>query len=163
MTNQERITSGPGPIAAVVAFAVFMALLVGSYKAMENRPDVGWGPGHDTNHSTSASRIEQVAVMSETRELSHSPDFQRAEVTAVMGHGLLDLREAEIQGAEAVVECLVLMGQATIRVPEDWTVVTKEVVLMGGTHNRTRKDAADPAKRLRIEGLVLMGGLVVTH
>jgi predicted membrane protein len=162
MTNQERITSGPGPIAAVVAFAVFLALLVGSYKAMENRPDAGWSPGQDTNHSSSASRIDSVAVMSETRQLSDSPDFERAEVTAVMGHGVLDLRKAEIQG-EAVVECLVFMGQATIRVPEDWTVVTKEVVLMGGTHNRTRKEAADPAKRLRIDGLVLMGGLVVTH
>ena len=157
-TTQESVKPGPGPVAAILAFAVFLVLLIATYMAFQRHPgdDVHVGDG-------AASRIEQVAVMSESREVSRAPDFRRAEMAAVMGHGILDLREAKIQGREAVVEAFVLMGQATIRIPEDWTVVTKEVVVMGALHNRTRPEGADPEKQLRIEGLVAMGAITVSH
>jgi len=158
-STQDNVKTGPGLITALLAFAVFMALLFGSYKALRDRPE-------DLTHAGvagTASRIEQIAVMSESRETSRTPDFRRAEIAAVMGHGILDLREADIQGREAVIETFVLMGHATIRVPENWTVDTKEVVFMGGTNNRTRREGADPEKRVRIEGIVLMGALTVSH
>jgi hypothetical protein len=158
-TTQESVKPGPGPVAAILAFAIFMALLIGTYMAFQSNP----GGGVQVGDAGTASRIEQVAVMSESREVSKAPDFRRAEVAAIMGHGVLDLREAEIQGREAVVEAFVLMGHATIRIPEDWKVVTKEVVLMGALHNRTRPEGADPEKRLRIEGLVVMGAITVSH
>lgn len=160
-TTRDNVKSGPGLTTALLAFVVFLALLIGAYVTWRDRPDAGIDSV--TSDAGSASRIEQVAVMSESREVSRAPDFRRAEIAAIMGHGILDLREADIQGREAVIESFVLMGHATIRVPEDWTVVTKEVVLMGGLNNRTRREGTNPEKRLRIEGLVLMGALTVSH
>jgi hypothetical protein len=159
MTTTQENVKGPGPVAALLAFAVFMALLIATYMAFQRFPDGGVHVGD----AGVASRIDQVAVMSESREVSKAPDFRRAEVAAVMGHSILDLREAEIQGREAVVEAFVLMGQATIRIPEDWKVVTKNVVVMGGLQNRTRPEGADPDKQLRIEGLILMGAITISH
>ena len=158
-TTQESVKPGPGPVAALLAFAVFLVLLIATYMAFQRYP----GGGVHVGDAGAASRIDQVAVMSESREVSRAPDFRRAEMTAVMGHGILDLREAKIQGREAVVEAFVLMGQATIQIPEDWTVVTKEVVVMGALNNRTRPEGADPEKQLRIEGLVAMGAITVSH
>jgi hypothetical protein len=160
-STRDNVRTGPGLGTALLAFGVFLTLLIGAYMTWRGRPDPGLEA--TTGDAGTASRIEQVAVMSEAREVSRAPDFRRAEVAAVMGHGILDLRQAEIRGREAVIEAFVLMGHATIRVPEDWTVVTKEMVLMGGLNNRTRREGADPAKRLRIEGLVLMGALTITH
>lgn len=158
-TTQENVKPGPGPVAALLAFVVFMALVVATYLAFQRLP----GGGVQVGDAGVASRIETVAVMSESHEVSKAPDFKRAEVAAVMGHSVLDLREAKIQGREAVVEAFVLMGQATIRIPDDWKVVTKNVVMMGGLNNRTRPEGADPEKQLRIEGLVVMGAITVTH
>ena len=162
-STRDNVKRGPGLVAALLAFGVFLVLLFGSHRAFRDRPDLGGGAGAASSAGGDASRIEQVAVLSESRRVSRSPDFRHAEIAAVMGQGTLDLREARMQGREAVIEAFVVMGQATIRVPEDWTVVTKEMILMGGLNNRTRREGADPEKRLRIEGFVLMGALTVSH
>lgn len=158
-STQDNVKTGPGLTTALLAFGVFMALLFGTYKAMGDRRE---DPTH-AGVAGKASRIEQIAVMSESIETSRATDFRRADVAAVMGHGILDLREADIQGREAVIETFVLMGHVTIRVPENWTVVIDDLAIMGATNNRTRREGADPGKRVRIEGITLMGALTISH
>lgn len=158
-STQDSVKRGSGLATALLAFAVFLALLIGAYMAWRNRP----APEVHIGDAGTASRIEQFAMMTESREVSRTPDFRRAEIAAVMGHGVLDLRQADIKGREAVIEAFVLMGHATIRVPESWTVVTKDMVVMGGTRNHTRREGTDPEKRLRVEGMVLMGALTISH
>ena len=78
----------------------------------------------------------------------------------------IDLRQASIApGTEAVIDVFAFWGGIEIKVPEDWTVVTRAVPLMGGVEDKTHVPQPLPAveKRLVISGIVVMGGVVVKN
>jgi len=162
-TTHDSLRTGSGIGAALLAFAFFLSLLFGSYVFWHGGPAREFGTADALAGAGKASRLETTAFMRRAHEVSAASDFRRAEVVTIMGRNIIDLRAADIQGDEAVIENFVLMGHTQIRVPENWTVVSKGMVLMGGLHNRTRREGADPAKRLRLEGLVLMGAVTVSH
>jgi Cell wall-active antibiotics response LiaF, C-terminal len=159
-TTQDNLRANPGVGAALAAFAIFLALMVGSYVYWQGGEGAEMGASGGTSD---APRIEAVAVMGLHEEKNTSQDFRHAETACVMARNVIDLRQADIQGKEAVIENFVLMGRTEILVPEDWTVVTKGITIMGGVENSTRRDKANPSKRLKIEGLVLMGAISIGH
>src|SRR5216683_2769246 len=69
-----------------------------------------------------SSRVSAVAVMGGFDRKITSKEFQNGEITAFMGGGKLDLREAAPAGGQAVVNVFALMGGFEIIVPETWTV-----------------------------------------
>ncbi|HET8945831.1 MAG TPA: hypothetical protein VFQ07_02510 [Candidatus Polarisedimenticolia bacterium] len=156
--EQNRITPGVG--AALFAFALF--LLVGLGAQMFWQRHEGLDRADALTRVEEGARLEALAAFSQRRAVSTAAAFEQADAAALAGRLELDLTGAGLaEGAH--VDTLVVGGRLEIRVPEDWTVVRGEQVLLGTYLNRTLRSQADPAKVLRIEGLVLGGAIVVTH
>jgi hypothetical protein len=110
-----------------------------------------------------SSRLSALAVLGGVDRRVISTAFQGADITAFMGGGKLDLREATIAGPEAVVDILAVMGGFEITTPETWNVIVDMVPIMGGYEDKTRHPTNPAAPRLRIRGFVMMGGLEVRN
>jgi predicted membrane protein len=115
-----------------------------------------------------ADRITVFAVLSGVKRMSNSTRFRGGDVTAFMGGGQIDLRQAIIPpGEEAVIDVLAVMGGCEIVAPPTWNISTPIVPIMGGVEDKRlpplpgATDASLPAPRLVIRGLVLMGGLEI--
>jgi hypothetical protein len=126
----------------------------------------GFG-GRRRGHSADGhSRFSALAIMSGVSRRSNSQAFEGADLTAIMGGCEIDLRHASIApGTEAVIDVFAFWGGIDIKVPEDWTVVTRAIPLMGGIEDKTRLPQPPPPveKRLVISGIVIMGGVAVKN
>jgi len=111
----------------------------------------------------SSARLSALAVLGGVDRRVTADGFQGADITAFMGGGKLDLREAKMSGPEAVVDILAVMGGFEIVTPETWQVIVDVVPLMGGYEDKTRHPADPSAPRLRLRGFVMMGGLEVRN
>ena len=111
----------------------------------------------------SSARLSALAVLGGVDRRVTAEGFQGADITAFMGGGKLDLREAKMAGPEAVVDILAVMGGFEIVTPETWQVIVDVVPLMGGYEDKTRHPADPSAPRLRLRGFVMMGGLEVRN
>lgn len=111
----------------------------------------------------SSARLSALAVLGGVDRRVTSAGFQGADITAFLGGGKLDLREAKMAGAEAVVDILAVMGGFEVLAPETWDVIVDVVPLMGGYEDKTRHPADASAPRLRLRGFVMMGGLEVRN
>jgi hypothetical protein len=106
--------------------------------------------------------INAVALLGGIECASNSRAFKGGDATAVLGGCELDLRHASIEG-EAVLDIFALWGGIEIRVPEDWTIVSRVVPVLGGFADSTRPAQAALTKRLVVRGLVMMAGVEVKN
>jgi len=159
--TQERNSITPGVGAALFAFALFLLVALGA--------QLFWQRHEGLDRSDAGTRIEDgarmdaLAAFSSRRAVSRAAAFERADAAALAGQLELDLTQAGMSPEGAHVDAVVFGGRLLVRVPEDWTVVRGEQILLGTFVNRTLRSQADPAKVLRLEGLVLGGAIVVTH
>jgi predicted membrane protein len=107
--------------------------------------------------------VHGFALMGGTALVSASPGFRGGDLNAIMGGCELDLRKAQVEGDEAVVDVFTLWGGIDIRVPETWKVVGKVVPIMGAFEDKTRQPQAAAGPRLVVRGLVLMGAVEVKN
>jgi hypothetical protein len=131
---------------------------------------VGNLPGHQGQASEGGDHPRLAAVMGSAQRDSDTKVFTGAEMTAMMGSCVLDLRHAQMSpGAEAVVDIFAMMGSVTIRVPDGWTIDTHAVPVLGSFRDDrwpapgVATDAAPVAEspRLVLRGLVMMGSIFV--
>jgi predicted membrane protein len=109
------------------------------------------------------SRMNVVAIMGGVTRGNNSPAFRRADLLAIMGGLEIDLRKAAIHG-EAVIDLFVMWGGIEIRVPDDWTVTSHVVPLMGGVEDKTRPpQTAHAQHNLVLRGVALMGGVEIKN
>ena len=121
------------------------------------------GQRSERGDSDGQSSFSGLAVMGGVTRRSNAQAFQGADLTAVMGGCEIDLRQASIEpGTEAVIDVFALWGGIEIKVPDDWTVVTRVTPLMGGVEDKTRVPQTTD-KRLVVNGFVVMGGVVVKN
>jgi hypothetical protein len=87
--------------------------------------------------------------------------FRSAEAVCVMGGFELDLRDA-LMGAEgtAQIELFVIMGGLHVLVPQNWTVISNVVPILGGIDDKTRTNSST-TQQLIMRGTVLMGGVEI--
>lgn len=111
----------------------------------------------------SSDFVDATAVLGGFNRKSSSQQFRGGDVTAIMGGGKLDLRDAKIQGNEAVLDIFTLMGGMEIMVPHEWVIEQRFTPILGGYEDRTRQDGQPGAKKLVIKGVTIMGGVVVTN
>jgi predicted membrane protein len=124
----------------------------------------GFGGERRARPSNGHSSFSALAIMGGVARRSSAQDFKGADLTAVMGGCEIDLRQASItSGTEAVIDIFAFWGGIDIKVPEDWTVVTRAMPLMGGVEDKTRAPQGAPVKRLVIRGIVVMGGVVIKN
>ncbi len=109
------------------------------------------------------AHLSALAIMAGVVKGSNSPAFAGGDLTAIMGGCEIDLREASIApGTEAVFDVFAFWGGIEIRVPEDWTVVSRVTPLMGGLEDKTRP-VAGASKRLVLRGIAIMGGVGIKN
>ena len=112
------------------------------------------------------SRFSSLAVMGGVARRSNSPQFEGADLTAIMGGCDVDLRDASIApNTEAVIDVFAFWGGIDLKVPEDWIVINRVIPLMGGVDDKTRTPIASsaPQKRLIVRGIVIMGGIGIRN
>ena len=132
------------------------------YREHADRAKRDWDKGREA--STDASDfIDATAVLGGFNRRCSSQQFRGGDVTAVMGGGKLDLRDAKIQGSEAVLDVFTLMGGMEILVPQDWVIEQRFTPIMGGYEDKTRHNGQAGAQRLAIKGVTIMGGVTVTN
>jgi predicted membrane protein len=111
----------------------------------------------DTNSTMTA-----MAVMGGVSRGINSSNFRGGDLLAIMGGCEIDLRKAAIHG-EAVIDIFVMWGGIEIRVPEDWTVITKVFPLMAGVEDTTRPPQGATAHRLILRGTAVMSGIEIKN
>jgi hypothetical protein len=89
-----------------------------------------------------------------------SQKFRGGDLTAIMGGGKLDLRDAQIQEKEAVLSIFTLMGGLEIQVPAGWIIEPRFTPILGGYQDRTTR-VSESNQRLVINGTAIMGGVTV--
>ena len=103
-----------------------------------------------------------VAVMSGIERSRRWRLGPETKVIAVMGGAHLDLRAAEIEGPEASISCLAVMGGIDIVVPEGLEVEVSGFGLMGGVADEVSSGTALPgAPAVHVRAFALMGGVSV--
>ena len=165
MTEERRDASGspsPGyyhastetwkPFLAVGAALLVVAVLFSRPSSLAG--DDEFRNGRDT--------FNDVAIMGGVKRANLSRDFRGGGATAVMGGIDIDLRDAVMDRREAVLDVSTVMGGVTIRVPENWTVVSQVNSVMGGFKDATRHPP-NQDHRLVLKGTVVMGGLKVSN
>lgn len=108
------------------------------------------------------SSLSAMAILGAVSRTNHSKAFRSADLTAIMGGCELDLRQAAING-EAVIDVFALWGGIEIRVPENWTVDSQIVPIMGGVEEKARALAGASGHRLVLRGFAIMGGIEIKH
>ena len=161
VATQERNRITPGVGAALFAFALFLLLMLGAQLFWQRHE--GLDRDDLATRVEDGARMEALAAFSDRHARSTAAAFERADAAAIAGRLELDLTGAGLAPGGAHVDAVVVGGKLEVRVPEDWTVVRGEQVLLGAFLNRTRRSQADPAKILRLEGLVVGGAIIVTH
>ena len=96
-------------------------------------------------------RVNIAGVMSNARSQPSGSDFRGGRLAAVMGRASLDLRQVKLAPGEVVdVDVFVAMGNAVVRVPDDWIVDASALPVMGSVEQRrfsVLKPAADEIGR----------------
>jgi predicted membrane protein len=123
----------------------------------ENRFD-----GMATQSTDTSDYIHATAILSGFNRKCPSQQFRGGDVTAIMGGGKIDLREAQIQDSEAVIDIFALMGGIDIQVPKDWIVEARFTPVMGGFADRRTPDKLG-TQRLVIHGTAIMGSVTVSN
>jgi hypothetical protein len=133
------------------------------FSAQTDRPD----PDHrgDDPHrrvDTSAS-FKEVAVMAGIERRNVSQALRGGEVTVVMGGVEIDLRDSRMAADEARVTVSVVMGEAVLRVPRDWTVESRVSATFANFEDRTAPPLNGASKRFIIEGSTFMGNVEIRN
>jgi predicted membrane protein len=113
--------------------------------------------------ASSDSILSAMAILGSVVRRNNCQDFRGGSATAVMGRCEIDLRGASIASPnEPVLEVFAMWGGIEIRVPPDWTVVSRVDPIMGGYEDDTQPPK-EGSKHLLIRGAVIMGGVEVTN
>jgi len=110
--------------------------------------------------------VSAHAIFSDNKSGSDAQDFQGGEASAIFGATRFDLRNASMTADEARIHVDVIFGEAEVRVPETWNVVSRAVVIFGGVNDKTIHPKPDPSvktPRLVISGSVVFGGLTLRN
>ncbi|MFC2160429.1 LiaI-LiaF-like domain-containing protein [Acidobacteriota bacterium] len=101
----------------------------------------------------------------------NTKNLKGGKITSIMGGGNIDLREADIQEDEIVIDTFSLMGGIGIMVPTHWEVNAQVTPLLGGMDNKSSYHAPNDKdsrpgkspKKLTIRGIAIMGGLEIKN
>jgi len=142
-------------------FWPLMLLVLGAsfvWRALAGPRATSCRKGSDAN---SDDVVNLFAMMAGIERRSSSQAFRGGDVSAFMGGCALDLRQAQLADGEAVIDLFAFWGGIELHVPEDWDVVSKVMVLMGGIEDKTKPRVGPARGRLVLRGLALMGGIEI--
>ncbi len=99
----------------------------------------------------------------------NTKNLKGGKITAIMGGGTIDLREADMQEDEIVIDAFALMGGIEFKVPTTWEVNVQGTPILGGMDNKAAFHAANDKdsrlgrsqKKLTLKGMAIMGGVEI--
>lgn len=109
----------------------------------------------------SSDFIQASVILGGFNRKSSSTKFRGGDLTAIMGGGKLDLREAVIEGDEAVLDVFALIGGIELQIPTGWSAEPRFTPVLGGYEDRSNPDKE--TKRLIIQGTTILGGITVSN
>jgi predicted membrane protein len=118
--------------------------------------------GRQLASADSSATVSGIAILGGFKRGINSRAFKGGDLTAVMGGCEIDLRSAAIDG-EAVIDVFAMWGGIEIRVPDDWTVISRVVPLLGGVEDKTHPPQGASTHRLVLRGFAIMGGIEVKN
>ncbi len=109
--------------------------------------------------SSDESVVTATALLGSFERRVGSQAFRRAELTAMMGGGKLDLVRAVPAPEGAVVDVFAFMGGLEVIVPESWRVSVELTPFMGHCENKAGIPEGDAKPQLTVRGFLMMGGV----
>lgn len=107
-----------------------------------------------------SSKVNAEAVFGSSERRITSKNFQGGKLAAVFGEVILDLRQADIAGDEAVIHADAVFGSVQIRVPAAWDVVTRGTAVLGSFGDATRSTDVEDTTVSNKKKLIVRGGAV---
>jgi hypothetical protein len=138
-------------------FLVVAGLLL-MWQAYQNKRDGVSFSGEDD--------VRVFSVFGGSDQHINSQHFRGGQLLAVFGGYQLDLTQAEIEGAQAVLDATSVFGGGEIHVPRHWNVAIRGIGIFGGYGDETGKIPADPGKppkTLVVKGVAMFGGVTVKY
>jgi predicted membrane protein len=126
------------------------------YRSIKGREERASAAG-----ASMADRLNALAIMAGVERRVDSQAFRGGEMTAVMGSVEVDCRNARIEGGQADIEMLCIMGGIEILVPADWQVEVEAMPVMGAIEDQRRAPTASGRQKLVLRGFVMMGGVEI--
>ena len=143
---------------------VFPLLLILMGVNLVRRAMRGPQPIDSTSDVAEGAHVTAFAMMGATTRRAYSQALVSADVTAVMAGTELDLRAARPAGDSVIVDVFAMWGGIQIYVAEGWRVLVETTPIMGGVEDDTLPPSTDgPVPTVIIRGLVVMGGVEVSH
>lgn len=118
---------------------------------------------HSLIGTDSNSVLSAFAFLSGVERSCRTQDFRGGELTAVMGGCEIDMRQSAMEQDEAVLNIFCLMGGIEVRVPDNWTVSSEILPVLGGCEDHTEPRGDGPRKHLIVRGTAIMGGIEVRN
>lgn len=106
--------------------------------------------------------ISAFALLGGVARGNNSRQFRGGDITVFMAGCEIDLRQAAING-DATIDVFAMWGGIEIRVPEDWTVISRVTPILGGLDDKTRPRQGLSTHRLTVRGVAVMGGIEIKH
>jgi hypothetical protein len=113
-------------------------------------------------HTDSRDYVHATVILGAFNRKCPSKQFRGGDLTAIMGGGKLDLRDAQIKEKEALLDIFTLMGGLEIQVPTGWVVEPRFTPILGGYQDRTAR-VSQGDQRLVINGTAIMGTVIVLN
>ncbi len=107
--------------------------------------------------------LNDVSLFGGGIKIIQSKNFKGGTVTAIMGGSEFDLRQVEFASDVAVIDVFTLFGGTKFMVPNDWTVQSDAIAILGSFNDKRgiSPTAATGNKILVIKGIVMLGGIEV--
>jgi predicted membrane protein len=141
-------------------------LIVGGILMISSRFELGRFRTAYTS-PTGQEVLNEFALFGGVERRINVSNFKGGRVEAVFGGIEVDLRSAEIEGEEAIVEVEALFGGIEFTVPDRWIIIYQGQSIFGGYSDETRQPTPDvsgaPRKTLILRGRALFGGIVVKN
>jgi predicted membrane protein len=114
----------------------------------------------------SKDRIDVFCILGGGDYSTRSQNLVSGSVLTILGGAEIDLRDADTQQQQLVLDVFALMGGAVVKIPPHWQVTVSVLPLLGGISNKTTCLADKmnlPRKELLVTGVAFMGGLEIRN
>lgn len=132
-------------------------LIIIGLSILFKRQSIGFG------RSVADERINETAIFWGFEQKVTSKKFKGGSITAIFGGGDLDLRDAELDAAGAVIDITAIFGGVEIKLPESWVVEAHTTGIFGGAENKCKNPEKHEGKRIVINATAIFGGIDIKN
>jgi len=114
--------------------------------------------------SGSDGYLNDISLFGGGVKIIQSKNFKGGNITAIMGGSEFDLRQVQFATNVAVIDVFTLFGGTKFIVPENWTIQSDAVSILGGFTDKrpiTATPSGSDEKVLVIKGIVMLGGIEI--